>query len=1136
MATKARKRYATDAPSQAANGAEDDEDIVRPSEDDDDGVDDAADGDENDDRNGIATVAGGSEMGIIEEIYCENFMCHRRMCVRLCRNINFITGENGSGKSAIIAALQICLGASARSTHRGKSIKNLIRHGHDGNAIVRITLLNDGRFLFLATGMSKPHVANGTDAFRPEQYGKHIMVERVIRRDGSAEYRLKDEHGKLVSKLKADLEAMLDHLNIQIENPCAVLDQENAKLFLKGDPSDKYKFFLQSTDLYKMRATFAKVEDETRMRQESTLVHEEKKLKVLFKAKEEADRLYEEAKSIGHLKEELGSLKQSLAWSFVHAQELTLHDMQAQLDQSLHMQQVSREKVDRRQQMVDARTAEQTDKNNALQALDAEKDALQRQQQTLQQEIRELRLPVQKKHAEKSNLEHQIRSSHARIKRIEHEKATKQAKYQQYLRSLESQQAKQAEAIQAAQEALQAAQARYRAIEAKPMEEFSAALDDIEAQHDACNQQKRDATSEVDRLTTRLRALESLSQNKLVAFGNRVPQLQQLIQSNLRKFTAPPIGPLGMYANLRPEFQDYAVAVELVLKNVIGSYLVVNGKDKALLDSFKRQLQMPGNQAPIVIAPRRGRKYDNLRLPEGRLGAHSVVSLLDVEDADVFNALVDVASIEGKLVYPTRQEAERETMEGDPGRQRFARFVSEVYLPNGDKLNVRNGNVAYIANKGQRHARILSQDSSAEIGELQHRLGRQKEQLQHLVRDEQRLRAQREGLRKQQHQHTTELDAASRNVHRAQTELSALQRQTTDPSESTLDTALLDEELADLTTEIQQAQAALGRLEADLTETNPELQAKEQALAAVHEDGQRLDARLRELQQSVTTAMAQLSSATAKLLRAKNEAKEAACAVAAREAEVAEQQAIVATTTTKATAFCPRVEACTEPPAFYSQQIKDMQVRMEREKQRFDNMDLDDLLVDKEDKCVKYVKKNAEFTKFSENVATVATMLATRKRKWENLRIEIANRTSIGFNKFMQAKNFAGKLKFLHDEQRLDINVMANEAGKTKQSMVSDMKQLSGGERSYTQVALLMALGECIESPFRVMDEFDVFMDSINRTHTLQLLVETSKQASRKQFIFVTPNDLSSVKEDAMVKIQKLNPPRDRLTGPMSQS
>ncbi|KDO18613.1 hypothetical protein SPRG_16032 [Saprolegnia parasitica CBS 223.65] len=1105
MATKARKINATDDPRRAAmRMAADEDELVNPSEDD-------GEGDENEDGNSAVEMspspspsepATASEMGIIEEIYCENFMCHRRMCIRLCRNINFITGENGSGKSAIIAALQICLGASARATHRGKSIKNLIRNGHDGNAIVRITLLND---------------AQGTDAFRPESFGKRIMVERLIRRDGTAEYRLKNEHGKVVSKLKSDLEAMLDHLNIQIENPCAVLDQENAKLFLKGDPTDKYKFFLQSTDLYKMRATFAKVADETRLRQESTLVQEERKLKTLLKAKEDAERLYEEAKSIGHLKEELVDLKQSLAWSFVNAQELSLQDVQAQLDQVMHLQQVAAEKVQRREQVVDARRAEQSEKNNALQEVDAQKEAFQRQQQALQQEIRELRLPMQKKHAAKNTMEHQIRQSQARLKRIEHEKEQRRAKYQQYLRSLEKQQAQQAEGIQRAQEHLHRVQAKKREIESKPMEEFASELDDVEGQYVACSQQKREASNEVERLTSRLRALESQSQNKLVTFGNQIPRLQQLIQDNLHKFSAPPIGPLGMYFSLKPQYQDYAVAVEVVLKSVIGSYLVANGRDKNVLDNLKRQINVPPSQANILIAKRTGRRYENVHIPRGPLGDHAVVSLLDFENPDAYNALVDVAKIETKL--------------------RFSQGVSEVYMPSGDKLLVRNGNVAYIANKGQRHARILSQDNAGEINDINRRLERQKNDLQALSRDEHNLRGKREHLRKQMQQHTASLDAASRELNRAENDLHALQRQTQDPSESNLgDTTLLEEEQAELETEIQQTITELQRLESELTSSNPELQQKEDELARVQKDARGLDAHLQELQNDVTAAMATFSSATAKLLRAKHDQKEVAKQVAARSAEVAEQEELVSTTMAKAKAFCPRVDNCTEPPAFYSQQIKDVQTRMEREKRKFDNMDLDELHLDKEEKTMKYFKKNIEFTRFEENVNTVATMLAARKRKWENLRIEIANRTSIGFNKFMQAKNFAGKLKFLHDEQRLDINIMANEAGKTKQSMVSDMKQLSGGERSYTQVALLMALGECIESPFRVMDEFDVFMDSINRTHTLQLLVETSKQASRKQFIFVTPNDLSSVKEDAMVKIQKLNPPRDRLDGPMQAS
>jgi chromosome segregation ATPase len=224
-----------------------------------------------------------SEMGVIEEIYCENFMCHRKLRVTLSPHINFLTGENGSGKSAIIAAIQICLGASARSTHRGRSIKNLIRHGFDGNAVVRLTLRND---------------AASSDAFRPDQFGGKIVVERVIHRDGSAEYRLKDAKGVVVSRLKADLDAMMDHLNIQADNPCAVLDQENAKLFLKGNPQDKYRFFLQSTGLFKMRETYLKIDERTRTMAESTLKTEVTKIATLKKALDEAKRQWSEAQSV----------------------------------------------------------------------------------------------------------------------------------------------------------------------------------------------------------------------------------------------------------------------------------------------------------------------------------------------------------------------------------------------------------------------------------------------------------------------------------------------------------------------------------------------------------------------------------------------------------------------------------------------------------------------------------------------------------------------------------------------------------------------------------------------------------------------------------------------------------------------
>ena len=37
-----------------------------------------------------------AEAGIIRRVYVENFMCHRKLTVDLCRNVNFIHGQNGS--------------------------------------------------------------------------------------------------------------------------------------------------------------------------------------------------------------------------------------------------------------------------------------------------------------------------------------------------------------------------------------------------------------------------------------------------------------------------------------------------------------------------------------------------------------------------------------------------------------------------------------------------------------------------------------------------------------------------------------------------------------------------------------------------------------------------------------------------------------------------------------------------------------------------------------------------------------------------------------------------------------------------------------------------------------------------------
>jgi len=122
----------------------------------------------------------------------------------------------------------------------------------------------------------------------------------------------------------------------------------------------------------------------------------------------------------------------------------------------------------------------------------------------------------------------------------------------------------------------------------------------------------------------------------------------------------------------------------------------------------------------------------------------------------------------------------------------------------------------------------------------------------------------------------------------------------------------------------------------------------------------------------------------------------------------------------------------------------------------------------------------------------------------------------------LNKKGSAGSVDFDHVNKELSLTVQkdSNEASQT-----SDVKALSGGERSFTTLSLLLALGEQLETPFRVMDEFDVFLDAVARKIALDTLVSTATQMQHRQFIFITPQDLSQLTPTPHLKIIKMRPP-----------
>ncbi|CAN0091585.1 unnamed protein product [Ectocarpus sp. 12 AP-2014] len=246
-----------------------------------------------------------SEAGVVLKINVSNFMCHRKLTVPLCKQVNFINGRNGSGKSAILAALQICLGAKAHLTHRAKKMTDFIRHGWKGDAILEVTLLNTEH------------------GFKFEEYGESITIRRTIKQPSGGGFALVGADGEIKSKEKSELTRLLDTLNIQVDNPCAVLDQENSKKFLQGSESDKYAFFMKATDLERIHAD----SEETGRSISIMKAGHHDAVSMLPKYQEIVRQLKLELKeyeNLRELKEKINRLQEQTVWAHVNVSEETV--------------------------------------------------------------------------------------------------------------------------------------------------------------------------------------------------------------------------------------------------------------------------------------------------------------------------------------------------------------------------------------------------------------------------------------------------------------------------------------------------------------------------------------------------------------------------------------------------------------------------------------------------------------------------------------------------------------------------------------------------------------------------------------------------------------------------------------------
>lgn len=178
----------------------------------------------------------------------------------------------------------------------------------------------------------------GDEAYKPNEFGKSIVITRRFTKEGNSSWKIKSKDGKVISTKKDELAAICDHMNIQVDNPMNVLTQgrftrlllsdrvlisksDAARQFLSAShPSDKYKFFLRGTQLSQLHEEYDTCLENI---QQTQKVLAQKKLVIpdLKAALKDASARFEEASKAREQKKKEDDLKKELAWAHVAAKE-----------------------------------------------------------------------------------------------------------------------------------------------------------------------------------------------------------------------------------------------------------------------------------------------------------------------------------------------------------------------------------------------------------------------------------------------------------------------------------------------------------------------------------------------------------------------------------------------------------------------------------------------------------------------------------------------------------------------------------------------------------------------------------------------------------------------------------------------
>ncbi|KAM9798337.1 structural maintenance of chromosomes protein 6 [Neosynchiropus ocellatus] len=1054
-----------------------------------------------------------TDAGIVESITLRNFMCHSLLGpFTFSPNVNFVVGNNGTGKSAVLTALIVALGGNAQATSRASSLKDFIKNG-ESSADVSVTLRNQG-----------------TDAYKPELYGSSIVVDLRITREGARTYKLRSKSGQVVSTKKEELVSMLDNFNIQVNNPVTVLNQEMSKFFLhsKGE-GDKYKFFMKATHLDQMNDDIAAIKSAQAVTRDKLDQHCEclKELKQKYKEKEEC---YKNLASFDEMHAKLEELRKQMAWALVEEMEKQLVPMM----DKLQAERRSTVKYDEKVEEWKNKTKEAEGRYKSFQE---DLEGITQKVQELQPKSSLLKADAQKLNTVFKSSEVNVHRHMVTLRDLEKDRTQLTTRINDLKYSISQTSGSELEAKkQRMEQILTEVESMNLHISTlgQQIDQYEHACTRAKEEQEKLRMEQLSLQKSISANGRRLQTLESSRSNRLRRFGDNMLPLLNAIDEAYRRgqFKEKPRGPLGYLISLKQP--DMALAVEVCLKSLLQAFICDNHDDERVLQGLMAKVCSGGRRPMIITSRFLPSIHDTTRRqaflsssPSSRSHAParvylhrdvsfravnhpkypSVLQALEIEDHVVANCLIDQRGIESVLLIKDRAEARSVMQDGTPPRN-----CSQAFSQEGDQIFP---NRTYTSD--QNRVNYLSGDVEEEIRHLRKEMENQKAQE---ARFDQQVRRLSDDIRQNQVlQRKTHMEQKStkNKTTKLQLELTDLQNveepQSEDLKPLEEDLQEIEGKIAQFTVESEEAKAQMAKHKASHEKAEQEYKRHKDQISVIAEEADQKKEELSKTDQEVM-----------KCQHHKKHYDEKRSAhlqnIQSLEDSVRKKEQEIEASVSKATEICPDRTSVSRSAKSLDMEINRLKVKISTQQE---------MQGDKEEIVRQYHEAMVNYKNMSQEIKNLKTFSNTLHRVWSNrvdfysvFRSFLSARCKYLFDSMLAQRGYSGRMIFDHKEQTLTLSVTP---GQGSEGDMSDMRSLSGGERSFSTVCFVLSLWGITETPFRCLDEFDVYMDMVNRRISVDMMLEVALSQTYRQFIFLTPLSMSFIPESSDIRIIRFEKP-----------